>query len=173
MDKKIKLEEELGQKILMTRFIFQLHALRVPSFRAGDLGVVVMAWKGLKGLPRTFSCNETEAFQVRAGTGGEIEINRSIDIPIMSPSGEEWRDWLKVGDFDIHGEPLSPRSFFFSVTMLASDHGPNVVCKNCQYSLWTTKQCRATSAASRRRSRHTKSAQMRKPKNLAALLMIT
>jgi len=104
MEDKIKLEKKFGQNVLMTRFAFQLHALRVPSFRAGDLGIVVMAWKGLEDAPRTYACNETETFQVRAESGGEIEINRSIDIPIMTPSGEEWKNWQKLGNFEIHGE---------------------------------------------------------------------
>ena len=86
--------------MLQNRFWFQLHSLKVPPGKDRVRGVVVLAWRGVADVPETFACNETEAFQIQANEEGEIEMNRSVDMPVMTPSGDAW---AAAGHFDLHG----------------------------------------------------------------------
>ena len=104
-EKKLSAEGKVGRNMLQNRFWFQCHSLKVPTVTEGVRGLVVFAWRGVSGVPETFACNETETFQVRANEEGEIEMNRSVDMPVMTPSGDAW---AAAGHFDLHGAMCEP-----------------------------------------------------------------
>ena len=94
---------------MQNRFWFQMHSLKVPTFGLAVKGVVVLSWNGVKGVPETYACNETTEFELTANAEGEIEMNRSVEMPVMMPMGHtelgkphKW-DWDSAGHFRVHG----------------------------------------------------------------------
>ena len=71
--------------------------------------MVVVSWNGIPGVPETYACNETAEFELTADEVGEIEMNRSVEMPVMIPMGDtelgkphKW-DWDSMGHFRVHG----------------------------------------------------------------------